>query len=132
MAAFSDPVNKVLDKISDYGIPLTHKDMEYIEHRTYQAYVGTIDFDIRDSNHNKADSKAGWAPYEQDYTHYPEVFKRYGDNFEAYEDLKRRFENDRPGQEMAKDPRAKEAPRDMSPWEKREADLLPRFTGTSC
>ena len=35
-------------------------------------------------------------PYEQDYTHYPEVFKKYGENFEGYEKLKDRFEKEQP------------------------------------
>jgi hypothetical protein len=78
---YQDQLEKIQDKISDYGIPLNHQDMEYIEHRTYQDYVGTVDFDIRDPNHSKQDKYKTWMPYEQDYTHYPEVFKKYGDNF---------------------------------------------------
>lgn len=106
--------------------------MEYIEHRTYQEYVGTVDFDIKDTNHSKYDKYKTWMPYEQDYTHYPEIFKKYGENYKGYEELKSRFENEKPFQEWGDDPKTPRKPRDMSPWEKREADLLPRFNGSSC
>jgi len=87
-AQFTDEMDKAQDLLSEYGIPLTHADMEYIEHRTYQDYVGTVDFDIKDSNHAKYDKYKTWMPYEQDYTHYPEVFKKYGDNYQGYEKMK--------------------------------------------
>lgn len=121
------------EKLAEYGMPLTHEDMEYIEHRAYNDIVATADMDIRDSNSTKEDKKRSWNPYEQDLTHYPEVFKKYGqDNYEAYEKMRERFENEKPFREGGESPVDRKLPRDMSPWEKREADLLPRFQGTSC
>lgn len=35
-----------------------------------------------------------WTPYEQDLTQYPEVFKKYQENYEGYENLKLKLEND--------------------------------------
>lgn len=58
-------------------MPVTHDDMEYIEHRIYHDYVGTVDYDIQDPAHEPDSFTKAWVPYEQDLTHYPEVFKIY-------------------------------------------------------
>lgn len=46
-----DPQEKFLDLLGAAGFPQTHEDMEYIEHRIYHDYVGTVDYDMRDPNH---------------------------------------------------------------------------------
>ena len=56
-------------------MPQTHEDMEYIEHRVYHDYVGTVDYDLKDPSHLENDKS--WMPYEQDLTQYPEIFKKY-------------------------------------------------------
>ena len=71
----ADPTQKAADKIAEYGMPTTHDDMEYIEHRVYHDYVGTVDYDIRDPAHSEGSQDKGWLPYEQDMTQYPEVFR---------------------------------------------------------
>ena len=53
MYQFQDPQEKVTDKLMEIGLPQTHEDMEYIEHRVYHDYVGTVDFDLRDPGHNE-------------------------------------------------------------------------------
>jgi len=73
-----DPAEKVLDKLGEIGMPVTHEDFDYIEQRIYHDYVGTVDHDIRDPNHTRG---SHWVPYEQDLTHYPEVFKMYQENY---------------------------------------------------
>lgn len=70
----ADPETKLQDKLAEYGLPETHEDLEYIEHRVYHDYVGTVDYDIEDPNHEPNAHKKAWIPYEQDLTHYPEVF----------------------------------------------------------
>ena len=45
-------------------MPATHDDMEYIEHRVYHDYVGTVDFDRPDSNLDPNSFDRNWAPYE--------------------------------------------------------------------
>ena len=35
-------------------------------------------------------------------------------------------------QEQAEGPFTRRLPKDMSPWEKRYDDLMPKYTGTSC
>jgi len=39
-----DPTEKMIDKLGDVGMPVTHADFEYIEHRIYHDYVGSADF----------------------------------------------------------------------------------------
>ena len=58
-------------------MPATHEDLEYIEHRVYHDYVGTVDYGQRDPNHKEGAQDRSWSPYEQDLTEYPEVFKKY-------------------------------------------------------
>lgn len=72
-----DPEEKMIDMLGDVGMPVTHDDLDYIEHRIYHDYVGTVDFDLNDPNHAEGSFDKAWVPYEQDLTHYPEVFKQY-------------------------------------------------------
>lgn len=75
-------------------MPITHDDLEYIEHRVYHDYVGTVDFDLKDPNHSENSIDRSWTPYEQDLTQYPEVFKKYQENYERYDKVKARFESE--------------------------------------
>ena len=127
-----DPEDKMIDKLGDVGMPVTHDDMEYIEHRIYHDYVGSVDFDLKDPNHEPDSFDKQWVPYEQDLTHYPEVFKMYQENYGRYEKVKKRFENEEPLQEQGESPFTRKMPKDMSPWEKRYDDLMPKYTGTLC
>lgn len=77
-------------------MPTTHDDLEYIEHRVYHDYVGTVDFDLHDPNHKENHMGRSWTPYEQDLSQYPEVFKKYQENYERYDKVKERFENEDP------------------------------------
>jgi carbonic anhydrase/acetyltransferase-like protein (isoleucine patch superfamily) len=72
-----DPQEKMIDKLGDVGMPVTHDDMEYIEHRIYHDYVGSADFQMNDVNHEKGSATKKWTPYEQDLSSYPEVFRQY-------------------------------------------------------
>ena len=45
---FQDPQEKVQEKLYELGMPVTHEDINYIEHRVYHDYVGTVDYDLRD------------------------------------------------------------------------------------
>ena len=75
-------------------MPVNHDDLEYIEHRVYHDYVGTVDYDIKDPNHSEDSFNKAWIPYEQDLTHYPEVFRQYQENYDRYEKVKKRFETE--------------------------------------
>lgn len=129
--ARADPEQKLLDKLGEIGMPTTHEDFDYIEHRVYHDYVGTVDYDIRDPAHSEGSFNKAWIPYEQDMTHYPEVFKQYQENYDRYEKVKRRFETEEPYQEQGDSPFTRRIPKDLSPWEKKYDDLMPRYTGTS-
>lgn len=59
-----DPEDKMIDKLGDVGMPVTHDDMEYIEHRIYHDYVGSVDFDLKDPNHEPDSFDKQWVPYE--------------------------------------------------------------------
>jgi len=43
--------------------------------------MGTIDYDLKDPNHSENSLDRSWTPYEQDMTQYPEVFKKYQENY---------------------------------------------------
>ena len=49
-------------------MPITHDDLEYIEHRVYHDYVGTVDYDHRETNLEEDALTRSWTPYEQDLT----------------------------------------------------------------
>ena len=120
------------DLLGEIGMPSTHEDFEYIEHRIYHDYVASIDFDKDDPNHQYKSWERNWTPYEQDLSNYPEVFQRYQENYERYDKQKTKFENENPLEEQGDSIFKKELPKDMSPWEKKYDDLMPRFTGTLC
>lgn len=45
---FQDPQERIKDHLLEMGMPITHDDLEYIEHRVYHDYVGTVENDIAD------------------------------------------------------------------------------------
>lgn len=127
-----DPQEKMIDKLGEVGMPTTHDDMEYIEHRIYHDYVGAADFQLNDPGTQYGSHEKKWTPYEQDLSNYPEVFRNYQENYAAYDKVKERFENENPLEEQGPEPLEKRLPKDMSPWEKKYDDLMPRYTGTLC
>ena len=127
-----DPQDKMIDKLGEIGMPVTHEDFEYIEHRIYHDYVASADFDMEDPNHAPGEMRKNWTPYEQDLSHYPEIFHKYQENYAKYDQLKAKTEAENPLEEQGDEIFSKEIPRDMSPWEKKYDDLMPRYTGTSC
>jgi hypothetical protein len=60
------------------------------------------------------------------------VFRQYNENYKAYDKVKERFETEDQMAEQGADPFTRKLPKDMSPWEKKYDDLMPRYTGTSC
>ena len=67
----------MIEKLGEVGMPVTHEDFEYIEHRIYHDYVASADFDLHDENHAAGEHKKTWTPYEQDMSQYPEIFQKY-------------------------------------------------------
>lgn len=80
-------------------MPVTHDDLEYIEHRVYHDYVGTVDYGLKDPNLNPDGPNASNLPYEQDLSQYPEIFKKYQENYEKYDAVTERFANEDPLEE---------------------------------
>ena len=101
-------------------------------HRIYHDYVASADFDLDDPNHAPGEAKKTWTPYEQDLSHYPEIFHKYQENYARYDQIKAATEAENPLEEQGDEIFKREIPRDMSPWEKKYDDLMPRYTGTSC
>ncbi len=91
---FQDPQDAMRDELFELGIPVTHDDITYIEHRVYHDYVGTVDYDLKDQNHTENSHERSWQPYEQDLSQYPEVFKRYQENYAKYDQVKEKFEKE--------------------------------------
>ncbi len=46
------------------GMPVTHEDINYIEHRVNHDYVGTVDYDLKDPAHEEDSMSRSWTPYE--------------------------------------------------------------------
>jgi hypothetical protein len=111
-------------------MPTEVEDFEYLEHRTWGDYDKGVDKQMIRSMEAEYHQR-GWNPYEQDLTHYPELYKMYGENFERYEKAKRRFETEPMGEETAPGPLTKRMPRNLDPWTKKYDDFMPRFTGGS-
>lgn len=59
-----DPQDRLEDALGEMGMPSTHEDFEYIEHRIYHDYVASIDFDKDDPNHEHKEWERNWTPYE--------------------------------------------------------------------
>ena len=128
---FQDPAERIRDELLEMGMPITHEDLEYIEHRVYHDYVGTVDYEIKDPNHSENSLTRSWQPYEQDLSQYPEVFKKYQENYQKYNDIKTRFENEDLMEEQADGMFKRRHPKNMAPWETKFDTLLPRYKGTS-
>mmetsp|Transcript_40501 Transcript_40501/g.38999 ORF Transcript_40501/g.38999 Transcript_40501/m.38999 type:complete len:134 (+) Transcript_40501:297-698(+) len=126
-----DPEDKLLDELGSVGMPVTHDDFDYIEQRIYHDYVASVDYDLDEPALREGVYDKPWRAYEQDLTHYPEVFKQYQENYDQYERLKKRFEDENELEEQGENPYTRKIPRDMSPWEKKYDDFMPKYTGTS-
>lgn len=63
---FQDPQERIKDELLEMGMPITHDDLEYIEHRVYHDYVGSVDYGIEDPNTKEQSMTRSWLPYEQD------------------------------------------------------------------
>ena len=81
-----------------------------------------------DPNHERGEHKKSWTPYEHDLSAYPEVFKRYQENYEKFDEQKRTFETENPLAEQGDDPFKRRLPTDNSPWEKKYDDLMLSLT----
>ena len=75
----------MIEKLGEIGMPVSHEDFEYIEHRIYHDYVASADYDMYDPNHAEGEAKRNWTPYEQDLSQYPEVFRKYQENYAKYD-----------------------------------------------
>jgi len=114
----------------EMGMPQTHDDMEYIEHRVYHDYVDGLDYEKEDPDYQAGSENRSWSPYEQDLSQYPEVFKKYQENYAQYDKVKERFANEDQFAEPDEHATTRRLPKDMSPWEKKYDTVLPRYTGT--
>uniref|UniRef100_A0A7S3CMX5 Uncharacterized protein n=1 Tax=Strombidium rassoulzadegani TaxID=1082188 RepID=A0A7S3CMX5_9SPIT len=119
------------ETLVEMGMPQTHEDLEYIEHRVYHDYVASIDYDMKNPIFSGDAKKERSTPYEQDLSQYPEVLKRYQENYDKYEKVKERFEKEDLLADGGDNKFKKTLPRDMSPWESKYDTVLPRFTGQS-
>jgi hypothetical protein len=46
--------------------------------------------------------------------------------------VKARFDNENPLEEQGDEPFTRRLPKDMTPWEQKYDNVMPRFTGTLC
>lgn len=62
---------------------------------------------------------------------YPEVFKKYQENYQKYDDIKEKFENEDLMAEQGEGMFVRRTPKNLEPWEAKYDTLLPRYKGTS-
>jgi len=128
---FSDPQEKVEDKTVEIGMPQTHEDFEHMENRVYHDYVSSADYDLHQHALEHDYHKRTWVPYEQDMSQYPEVFRKYQENYDKFEQAKTRFENEDPVQASGDTPLKRQSKiHSQEPWEAKWDTHLPRYTGT--
>ena len=125
-------MDKVFERLQEFGMPMTHDDLEYVEHRVYHDYVSTVDYDYASPTYEEGNFDKSWVPYEQDLSQYPEVFQKYRENYELFDKIKDKFDNEDPYEDQGENKFAKRIPTDMSPWETKFDTMLPRYTGTTC
>ncbi|CAI2373490.1 unnamed protein product [Moneuplotes crassus] len=114
--SFSEEVRGLAHK--EAGLPIDKDDAQYIS----DPRVPNISIEPDQGDRT-------WSPYEQDLSRFPEIFKMYGENFDRYEQVKKRFETEQPGEQMGEHPINPQKPTDQSPWEKRYDDYMPRHKG---
>lgn len=117
---------------SEQGLPLEKDDMEFIEHRVLSRYspdISNLKFGSPLIEENQDEQT--WTPFEQDLSKYPEIFKMYGENYERYQKVKERFDNEAPNQQPGESPITPRMPKDQSPWTKKYDDYMPKYTGES-
>lgn len=124
-----------MDKVEEYlynaGLPGHHpEDKEYLEHRCYNETTSGIEYDVILEQHKEGSLHKSWTPYEQDMSYYPEVFKKYAENHEAWDKAKKKFDTEDPLEEQADHAFKRKVPKNQDPWEKKYDDFMPRYTGT--
>lgn len=123
---------KLLRKLNEFGMPRTHEDMEYIENRVYHDYVSKIDFEhIQNPQFGEDSFNRNWAPYEQDLSQYPEVLRKYQENYKLHDDIKAKMENEDVLEDADPGMFQRRLPKDRRPWEQKYDTVMPRYTGTS-
>lgn len=119
-------------QMANRGLPRDADDLEFVEHRIVSQYAPDItNPNITHPFIEEDYDEYTWTPYEQDLSSYPEIFKMYGENFEKYQKVKARFDNEKPGEQPAEAPSTPRKPKDQSPWEKKYDDYMPKYTGES-
>ena len=113
-----DVLEKHAIKLKEEGLPFDYDDLEYISDPKWR------DIKVPENRDERT-----WNPYEQDLSKFPEIFKMYGENYERYEQVKERFENEKPGEQFGDPAIFPKKPKDQSPWEKKYDDYMPRYRG---
>lgn len=119
-----DPIDKASKILADMGLPTEMEDYEYIEHRALSQYSPDVggDKNLFDEKFQEDEDERTWNPYEQDLSKFPEILKMYGENYERYEQVKARFENEKPGEQHASHPIDPIFPTSQDAWEKKYDD----------
>lgn len=47
---FQDPQERIQEELGEMGMPVTHDDLAYIEHRVYHDYVSSVETHMADPN----------------------------------------------------------------------------------
>jgi hypothetical protein len=105
-----DAETLALRKLRELGFPITYEDEDFIEQRVFLKDFGSP----KESEFHKK----FYDPYEQDLFNFPDSFKKYGENYDKYEEVKRFFDEN-PHAEASTPNRENEIPKDQKSWTRR-------------
>lgn len=128
---YTHPIDRYTQFLNELGLPTGEMDdMEVLEHRIPTPYnQDQLEFDL-ENPFTKEDSQDNtYNPYYNDLSKYPEIFQMYGENYDKYQKVKERFDNEPAGEAPGEHALTKDKPKDLSPWEKKYDDAQPKYTG---
>lgn len=123
-----DALEKAARVLKDMGLPFEDDDMEYMENRVSSQYnMDALNPNFYSPLTAPDSDERTWDPYEQDLSRYPEIFKMYGENYDRYEKVKKKFENEEKGKPFGEPAVTPKKSNDQSPWEKKYFDHMPGY-----
>lgn len=77
----------------EYGITDEYEDLEDLEIRLYDDMLHpNVDMGFEIPHLERDHYSRGSTPFEQDLSRFPELFHRYQENYDRYEDANRKFD----------------------------------------
>ena len=121
------------DKTREFGMTADFEDMEDLELRVYDEDMSTS-LEHDGVEHSPVENPdyftRGKTPHEQDLAKYPELFHQYQENYSAFEQANRKFDQEIAGTQATAEPHDADLPYPKERYHKKYDVDAPRFTGT--